>query len=104
MRSSRMAVLGGSLALALAAAAPAPAAPAVAVKHGRHYGSRIFPSDAFTVRDRRQATGRRVRFRHGRDYPMVHGRVRPRCTSATYSICDGFKELGKLDGFDLQPR
>jgi len=25
-------------------------------------------------------------------------------TSADYSICDGFAELNKLDGFDLQPR
>jgi hypothetical protein len=76
----------------------------VAVKRGAHYGSRIFPDDAFTVRDRKQATGRRLNFRKGLDYPLVKGRVRTGCTSATYSICDGFTELNKLDGFDLQPR
>ena len=30
--------------------------------------------------------------------------MKRRCTSATYSICDAFAELNKLDGFDLQPR
>ena len=79
-------------------------ASAVAVRHGAHYGSRIFPADAFTVRDSRQVTGRRVNFRKGLDYPTVKGRVRPRCDKTDYSICDAFTELNKLDGFDLQPR
>ena len=84
---------------------PAVAAPAkVSVRHGRGYLTRIFPANAFLVRDSRQATGHRVNFRLGRDYPIVGGRLRKRCTSATYSICDGYMELNRLDGFDLQPR
>jgi hypothetical protein len=89
---------------AAAAALPATTASAVSVKRGAHYGARIFPSDAFTVRDRNQATGRRVHFRRGRDFPNVKGRVRRGCTASTYSICDSFAQLNKLDGFDLQPR
>src|SRR5439155_14987720 len=93
------------VALCLPAAVPASAASAVSVKHGAHYGSRIFPDNAFTTRDRNQVTGRRVNFRLGRDYPSVNGgAVQRRCTSADYSICDAFAELNKLDGFDLQPR
>src|SRR4051795_1441573 len=80
------------------------AAKPVSVKRGAHYGARIFPDDAFTVRDKAQLTGRRVRFRRGLDYPNVGGRVRKNCTSKTYSICDSFRQLNKLDGFDLQPR
>ena len=91
--------------LALLAPAALPStASAVTVRHGAHYGSRIFPDDAFTVRDSRQVTGRRVNFRKGLDYPTVKGRVRPRCGKTDYSICDAFTELNKLDGFDLQPR
>src|SRR5436853_5422507 len=77
---------------------------AVSVKRGVAYGARIFPSNAFTVRDKAQLTGLRVHFRLGRDYPNVGGRVRRRCTSKTYSICDSYRELNKLDGFDPQPR
>ena len=76
----------------------------MAVKRGPHYGSRIFPSDAFTVRDRSQVTGRRVNFRKGIDYPSVNGAVRHACNGSDYSICDAFSQLNKLDGFDLQPR
>lgn len=92
------------MALLVPAAAPAEAASKVAVKQGAHYGSRIFPADVFTVRDRRQVTGRRVNFREGIDYPTVGGAVKRGCTRKTYSICDGFAQLNKLDGFDLQPR
>ncbi|MEA2483652.1 MAG: hypothetical protein QOC55_1599, partial [Thermoleophilaceae bacterium] len=83
---------------------PAAAGASVSVRHGKGYGARIFPDNAFLVRDKRQLTGHRVSFRRGRDYPVVAGKVRKRCTSATYSICDGFAQLNKLDGFDLQPR
>ncbi|MEA2125593.1 MAG: hypothetical protein QOI80_2375, partial [Solirubrobacteraceae bacterium] len=89
--------------LLIACALPAPAG-ATAVKHGHSLQARIFPSNVFTVRDRRQVTGRRVHFRRGRDFPLVKGRVRRGCTKATYSICDAFRELNHLDGFDLQPR
>src|SRR3954463_9892432 len=92
------------LALALVVALGTSSAAAVSVKRGAHYGARIFPNNAFTVRDKAQLTGLRVRFRRGLDYPTVGGRVRKGCTSKTYSICDGFRELNKLDGFDLQPR
>lgn len=93
------------MALSLAAALPASAkTKRVSVKRGSHYGARIFPDNRFTVRDKRQATGRRVHFRKGRDYPTVAGKVRRRCNSTNYSLCDSFAELNKLDGFDLQPR
>src|SRR3954451_4825924 len=92
------------LAMALLVALGTSSAAAVSVKRGAHYGARIFPDDAFTVRDKAQLTGRRVHFRRGLDYPNVGGRVRKGCTSKTYSICDSFRELNRLDGFDLQPR
>ncbi len=71
---------------------------------GQHFGSRIFPDNAFTTADKTQVTGRRVNLRKGIDYPVVGGAVKRACTSATYSICDAFAQLDKLDGFDLQPR
>jgi hypothetical protein len=87
-----------------AATLPASAAARVSVRRAPHSFTRIFPNDASTVRDRNQSTGRRVNFRRGVDYPVVGGHLKRRCTSATYSICDAFAELNKLDGFDLQPR
>ncbi len=88
-----------------AAVLPASAATAaVGVVRGAHYGARIFPDNAFTVRDGTQVTGRRMNFRQGVDYPAVGGVVQPGCTSADYSICDAFSQLDKLDGFDPQPR
>jgi hypothetical protein len=104
MTQVRAGVLLTCVALAGASAMPAAAAAGVAVKRGSHYGARIFPSNAFTVRDKGQVTGRRVRFRKGIDYPLFQGKIRPACTQADYSICDAFAELNKLDGFDLQPR
>jgi hypothetical protein len=98
--------LAGLCCLLLLAAASAEAkSPRVSVRHGKSIYTRIFPANRFTVRDRRQVTGRRVHFRRGRDFPNVGGGVvKPRCTSRTYSICDGIAQLNKLDGFDLQPR
>jgi hypothetical protein len=98
-----MRTFAGSIVL-LGLLVPATAPAAVKVERGRSLGTRIFPSDAFTVRDKRQLTDRRVRFRQGRDFPLVAGKVRRRCTAKTYSICDSFRELNTLDGFDLQPR
>ena len=95
--------LSATLVAALALAVPA-SAKQVSVVRGHHYGAAIFPSDAFTVRDRDQVTRRRVHFRKGVDYPLVGGRVRKTCTAKTYSICDAFRQLNLLDGFDLQPR
>src|SRR4051794_20205942 len=97
---------GLAMALLLALGAPAAVAKSapVSVKRDAHYGARIFPDNAFTVHDGAQLTGRRVHFRRGLDYPTVGGRVKHDCTSETYSICDSFRELNKLDGFDLQPR
>jgi hypothetical protein len=80
------------------------AAPSVSVLVGDHYGTRIFPDDAFTVADPSMVTGRRVAFRLGVDYPTVGGVVLPACDSTNYSLCDGFAQLNRLDGFDLQPR
>jgi hypothetical protein len=104
MSRSWTAVPAGFVALAAALALPAGASATVSVVRGDHYGARIFPDDFFTVRDGRQLTGLRVRFRQGVDYPLVDGAIRPACTDATYSICDAFAELNQLDGFDLQPR
>src|SRR3954453_9243918 len=86
------------------ALAPGAAAKPVSVVQGKRYPHRIFPSNAFTVKDKRQLTGRRVHFRRGKDYPIVNGRLKRKCGKADYSICDAFRELNKLDGFDLQPR
>jgi len=83
---------------------PVSASSTVAVVRGSTLGSRIFPDNFFTVSDKGQVSGRRLNFRLGIDYPSVGGAVQPACTDADYSICDGFAELNKLDGFDLQPR
>src|SRR5207248_5260774 len=56
------------------------------------------------TRDTQQLTGLRVNFVQGRDYPYFGGAIQASCTDADYSICDGFAELNKLDGFDVQPR
>src|SRR5437016_5564620 len=97
-------MVGACLGLSIPAASQAAAAPPVAVERGDHYGSRIFPDNAFTVADSSQVTGRRVNFRQGVDFPSVGGMIQPACTTADYSICDAFSQLNKLDGFDLQPR
>jgi len=104
LRGLKATLLVGCLAVTVPAALPVSAGPPVSVVSGAHYGSRIFPDDAFTVADPAQVTGRRVHFVQGLDYPLVGGSIQPSCTSATYSICDGFSELNTLDGFDLQPR
>src|SRR3954447_8164896 len=104
MRLLRVGTAALACAAMAAAALPAASSATVSVKRGAHYGQRIFPDNAFTVRDKRQLTGRRVRFRLGVDFPIVDGKLRKRCTGAIYSICDGFAELNLLDGFDLQPR
>jgi hypothetical protein len=81
------------VALIVALALPAAAeAKSVSVRHGRGIHARIFPDNFFSVRDKRQLTGRRVHIKP------------PHCTRATYSICDSYAELNHLDGFDLQPR
>src|SRR2546423_285035 len=104
MRRARLSGPVLCIALAALAAIPVSAAGAVSVKHGKRYGARIFPDNYFTVRDRNQVTGRRVNFKKGRDYPLFSGRIHRSCTGEDYSICDGFAELNRLDGFDLQPR
>jgi hypothetical protein len=76
----------------------------VSVRRGNHLGTRIFPDNFFTVRDRGNVTGRRINFRLGIDYPNFRGAIRRRCTGADYSICDGFAELNRLDGFDQNPQ
>ena len=98
-----------TVACALACAVVMPAAAAAAAKpvsvvQGKHYAHRIFPSNVFTTEDKRQLTGRRVHFRKGVDYPIVNGHLKRRCGKATYSICDAYRQLNTLDGFDLQPR
>ena len=50
----------------------------------------------FTEPDPGTITGKRVNFRQGSDYPA--------CDDSNYSVCDGFRMLDQLDGFDLQPR
>jgi hypothetical protein len=89
----------GSLTLAggaLPSASPAKAAAPVQVLQGDTYRTRIFPDDRFSVADPTMLTGRRVNLRQGVDYPA--------CDATNYSVCDGFRMLDQLDGFDLQPR
>ena len=104
MRRLRSTALAACIGACAVAALPASASAAVSVVRDDHLGARIFPSDAFTTPDSKQLTGRRVDFRKGVDYPTIGGRVRSGCTDASYSICDAFEQLNKLDGFDLQPR
>lgn len=80
------------------------AAGGTSVLRGDSLYTRIFPDNFFLTSDKTEITGHRVAFQLGRDYPNYGGAVQPGCTSADYSICDGFAELNKLDGFDLQPR
>jgi hypothetical protein len=104
MKGMRAALVAACCGLAFPATLTASASSTVAVMHGNHYGTRIFPSNAFTTPDHSQLTGHRVDFRLGIDFPSVNGVIQPSCTSADYSICDSFAALNKLDGFDLQPR
>ena len=104
MRRLKVGLLVVCLGLSVPASLPAFASSSVTVVRGTHYGTRIFPDNAFTVTDRNQVTGHRVNFRQGIDYPTVGGVVRSACNSTDYSICDAFSQLNKLDGFDLQPR
>ena len=53
--------------------------------------TRLFPTDALTVRDRSQATGRRVAL------------PRPECRTRS-TDCHDIALLNRLDGFDLDPR
>src|SRR3954467_15624993 len=101
---SRVAGLAMALFVALGTFSAIAAAKPVSVKRGAHYGARIFPDDAFTVRDKAQLTGRRVRFRRGLAYPNRGRAVRKNWPSKTFSICGSFRQLNRLDGFDLQPR
>ena len=71
-------IRGGIVALALAPAAAA--AP-----------PKLFPSDALTVRDPAQITGKRV------DLPLPDCAARP-------SDCHDIRLLNQLDGFDVDPR
>lgn len=93
-RTASIVALAAVVVAALGVAGAAPAR--VSVLRGSTYRTRIFPDDFFTVRDTKMLTGRRVNFRQGVDYAKCDGR--------TYSLCDGFRMLNKLDGFDLQPR
>ncbi len=74
---------------------PASAA-AVSVLNGGTYRTMPFPNDALTVPDATQLTGRHVNFRVGPDYPA--------CDGSNYSTCDVYRQLNRLDGFDIQPR
>src|SRR5438445_2118114 len=106
LRLPKTAILVISVA-ALLGLSPRPAVFAsspVAVVRGAHLGSRIFPDNAFTTGDSTEVTGLRVNFVEGVDYPPVAGAERATCKCADYSICYGFAELNKLDGFDIQPR
>ena len=98
-----LAGLGTLIALAAPVSARRGAGPRVSVRRGSHFGAAIFPNNTFTVRDRANVTGRQIHFRLGVDYPSFRGAIHRRCTSADYSICDGFAELNKLDGFDTNP-
>jgi hypothetical protein len=64
--------------------------PGVAQAHGSGAIS-LFPSDALTVRDAAQLTGRRVAL------PL------PDCAKSP-TDCDTVRQLNQLDGFDIDPR
>jgi hypothetical protein len=98
-----LAGLGVLVALAAPVSARRAAGQRVSVRRGSHFGAAIFPNNRFTVRNRANLTGRQVHFRLGVDYPSFRGSIHHRCTGADYSICDGFAELNKLDGFDINP-
>ncbi len=51
----------------------------------------LFPSDRLTVKDSRQATGKRV------NLPVTDCKQRP-------TDCDELRLINRLDGFDLDPR
>src|SRR5437899_7357979 len=94
-----LAAAAGSLTLAggaLPSANPAKAAATVRVLQADTYRTRLFPDDRFSVADPTMLTGRRVNLRQGVDFPA--------CDATNYSVCDGFRMLDQLDGFDLQPR
>jgi hypothetical protein len=94
----------GALSAPVLASQPGTPSHPVSVLRGNHYGARIFPDNFFTVRDASQVSGLSVHFRLGVDYPNFGGAIQSGCTSADFSICDGFAQLNKLDGFDLEPR
>jgi hypothetical protein len=82
--------------MSMSGSVAARAAGAVHVLQGGTYRTMVFPTDALTVPDGGQVTGKRVNFRQGIDYPA--------CGPTDYSTCDVFNQLNQLDGFDLQPR
>src|SRR4051794_23147520 len=77
--TARLAPAGAALLGALVLAGPAHAAP------------KLFPTDADTVRDKAQVTGRRVHL------PLPDCGTRP-------SDCDDVGLENRLDGFDVDPR
>jgi hypothetical protein len=81
-------LVAGALAGAPARAAPAPE-PSSAPSPAR--ALELFPTDALTVSDRAQATGRRIAL------------PRPDCTTRR-TDCAALTLLDQLDGFDLDPR
>jgi hypothetical protein len=70
----------------------ASAASSVRVLTGSTPDTRIMPSNAYTVADGAQITGRRV------NLPV------PTCDSTNSSVCDDLRLLNLHDGFDLRPR
>ncbi len=83
----RAALVLAALVAATLPAMPVPAAPEAAQPAGRV----LFPTNALTVADDSQLTGRRLNF------PL------PDCTTHP-SKCDELRLLNQLDGFDLEPR
>ena len=71
-------------------AGPASAGPPSRTAAGKPAVVSLFPTDAFTVADPRQRTGRRV------DLPTA--------TCGTPVACGLVQQLNSLDGFDLDPR
>jgi hypothetical protein len=79
---------------ALIVAATTASAAAVTIGSGTTPEATVFPSDAFTVADSAQVTGRRLAL------PTPAG-----CTAdPALSICDDIRLINQLDGYDLRPR
>lgn len=85
-----LAVLSSSL--LVWAPGSATAAEPVRLLAGTTPATTPFPSDAFTVSDAAQLTGRRVAL------PTAG------CDAQGRSLCDSLRLINQLDGFDLQPR
>src|SRR5215475_2642228 len=89
LTTRRLAAVCATVLVSLAIPSAASAGPVTPAGAGHHVT--LFPSNALTVRDFTQLTGRRV------NLPM------PDCPTNP-TDCNTVTELNQLDGFDIDPR